>query len=414
MAQQGFDMRFGIFAVTLCAAWSLSTGVAGAQNRPLMLPDVLARAREQAPRIAGARLTLGEAQGRLVGASLRLQANPQLDAAIGSRRSGDHRSTDLELGLGQTFEPAARRSARIAAANAAIAQGSANVDEITRLVLREAASAYYRALHAAERIRWLATTEELAVGVYQAADRRFRAGDIAILDINIARASLARTRAEREAAAASEALALGDLRQVLGIDGDITVGGSLRAPTTELNLSALLELALQRPELRQLEAAVREAEAEVQLGHSFSKPDYGFGVRYEREQQDQILFGGLTLTFPVFSKGQELRAVGSARATRLRAELDAARAGVQIEVQARVRSYERRLQAIRLLEMDALPGLDENETLVTRSFEVGQLGLPALLLIRREILDTRFQYLDALLEAALARLDLDASAAILR
>ena len=54
------------------------------------------------------------------------------------------------------------------------------------------------------------------------------------------------------------------------------------------------------------------------------------------------------------------------------------------------------------------------KTLTTRSFEVGQLGLPELLLIRREILDTRSQYLDALLEAALARVDLDASAALLR
>jgi cobalt-zinc-cadmium efflux system outer membrane protein len=67
-----------------------------------------------------------------------------------------------------------------------------------------------------------------------------------------------------------------------------------------------------------------------------------------------------------------------------------------------------------VLESDAIPGLDENEQLTTRSFEVGQLGLPELLLIRREILDTRFQYLDALLEAAVARIDLDARAAILR
>jgi len=35
-------------------------------------------------------------------------------------------------------------------------------------------------------------------------------------------------------------------------------------------------------------------------------------------------------------------------------------------------------------------------------------------LIRRELLDTRTQYLDALLEAALARIDLDANAGILR
>jgi cobalt-zinc-cadmium efflux system outer membrane protein len=67
-----------------------------------------------------------------------------------------------------------------------------------------------------------------------------------------------------------------------------------------------------------------------------------------------------------------------------------------------------------VLETDAISGMDENEQLTTRSFEVGQLGLPDLLLIRREILDTRAQYLDALLEAALARTGLDASAAILR
>jgi cobalt-zinc-cadmium efflux system outer membrane protein len=61
-----------------------------------------------------------------------------------------------------------------------------------------------------------------------------------------------------------------------------------------------------------------------------------------------------------------------------------------------------------------MPELDENDALTTRSFDVGQIGLPDLLLIRREILDARMQYLDALLLAALARVDLDASAGVLR
>ena len=126
------------------------------------------------------------------------------------------------------------------------------------------------------------------------------------------------------------------------------------------------------------------------------------------------MLGGMTVTLPMFSRGQEQRAVGSARAARLRADLDAARARVHLEVRAAFDAYNRRLAAIRVLEADAIPGLDENEQLTTRSFEVGQLGLPELLLIRRELLETRSQYLDALLEAALARIDLDTSAAILR
>lgn len=406
-------MRIGSCAVAVCAAVCLQAGSAGAQTRVLTLAEVLTRAREQAPQIASARLTLEEIRGRLLGASLRFQTNPEIDVGLGNRQGTGSRFTDFEIGLGQTFEPGSRRSARIAGANAAIAQGSANVDEVTRVVLRSAAAAYYRAVHANQRIRLLDATHELAAGVYSVADRRYRAGDIAVLDVNIARASLGRVRAAREAAESQKALALGDLRQLLRLDADISVEGELGHPP-EADLTAVLQTALQRPELRALEAGVQEAEAEARLGGAYSKPDFGFGVRYSREEGDQIVLGGMTVTLPVFSKGQELSAVGAARAARLRAELDAARTRVRVEVRSAFDAYSRRLAAVRVLEAEAIPGLDENETLTARSFEVGQLGLPELLLIRREILDTRSQYLDALLEAALARIDLDASAAVLR
>jgi cobalt-zinc-cadmium efflux system outer membrane protein len=379
----------------------------------MTLAEVLARAREQAPQVVSARLALEETRGRLVGASVRLQSNPQIDGAIGNRNGADTRFTDFELGFGQAFAPSARRSARIDGANAAIAQSTANVDDITRSVLRSAASAYYRAVHANDRIRLLNASYELATGIYSTADRRFKAGDIAVLDVNIAKASLARVRAQREGAEASKSLALGELRQLLRLDVDVNVDGTLSRPA-EADLTLALQTATQRPELRALEAGVQEAEAELRLGQSFSKPDYGLGVRYSREEGDQIVLGGMTVTLPMFSKGQEQRAVGSARAARLRGELDAARVRIIVEVRAAFDAYNRRLAALRVLEADAIPGLDENEQLTTRSFEVGQLGLPDLLLIRREILDTRFQYLDALLEAALARIDLDASAAMLR
>ena len=55
----------------------------------------------------------------------------------------------------------------------------------------------------------------------------------------------------------------------------------------------------------------------------------------------------MTVTLPMFSKGQEQRAVGSARAARLRAELDAARTRVQLEVRAAFDAYNRRLAAVR-------------------------------------------------------------------
>ena len=405
-------MRVACTTLALGGVVSFMTGIASAQD-PLTMADVLSRARARAPEIVSARLAIEEARGRLAGASLRVQANPEVDIGIGSRQGGNARSTALEFGVAQTFEPARRRSARMAGASAGLDGRTATADETIRVVLQDAATTFHEAVYAAERIRLLASAEQLAARVLDATDRRFRSGELAVLDVNIARASLARTRADREGAEASQVEALGRLRVLLGLDAGLSVAGDLSLGP-EVDLQALMRASAERPEIRALEAAVREADAEAQLGRTFSKPEYGFAVRYQREEGDQIVLGGVTLTLPVFSKGQELQAIGSARASRLRVELDAARTRVQVELGTAIEASQRRVRAARVLEGEALPGLDENETLATRSFEVGQLGLPDLLLIRREIFETRFQHLDTLLEAALARVAVDASAAVLR
>ncbi len=407
-------MRTGTRILAASVIVCVVANVAAAQGRSLTLAEVLAKARESAPQIVSARLAVDEARARLIGASVRFSSNPQIEAAVGNRHGPDSRFTDVEVGIGQTFEPHARRSARIASANATIAQSTASLDEVTRAVLRSAATAYYRAVHASDRIKLLDGAYTLASEVYSMADRRFKAGDIAMLDLNIAKSAMARVRADREGAEATRALALGELRQLLRLEEvDVGVDGGL-SPPPDADLSVALQSAADRPELRALEAGIQDADAEVRIGVSLSKPAYGVGVRYAREEGDQIVLGGVTVTLPMFSKGQEQRAAGSARGARLRAELEAAKTRVRIEVRTAFESYTRRLSAVRVLEADAMSGLDENERLTTRSFDVGQIGLPEVLLIRREMLETRVQYLDALLEAALARVDLDASAARLR
>jgi cobalt-zinc-cadmium efflux system outer membrane protein len=61
-----------------------------------------------------------------------------------------------------------------------------------------------------------------------------------------------------------------------------------------------------------------------------------------------------------------------------------------------------------------LPTVNDSLALAARSYDAGQIGLPDLLVLRRELFDARLQHLDALLEAALARIGLDASAGVLR
>lgn len=399
-----------VLAAACCAVTLGYPSLVAAQA--LTLPDVIARAREQAPRVVSARLAIEEARARLIGANLRT-ANPDIEGAIGNRRGSGATSLDLDVGISQRFEPSGRRAARVAGAEASIAQAGADLDQARRDVLLDAVAAHLRAIRESERDRLLAAAETLAVALHDTADRRFRAGDIPIIDVNVARVGLARVRADRAASRAARATAIGDLRLLLGLPGDVEVVGGVPDPPAS-DTAALLKSALERPDIRALEAAAREADASVQLGRTFARPELGAGARYARDDGDQIVSGLFTVTLPVFAKGQELIAAGSARASRLRAELDALRQRVQIEVQRAAETLERRRDAVRILEQDALPAVDDNASLVARSYDAGQIGLTELLLIRRDILETRFQHLEARLEAARARIELDAAAGVLR
>lgn len=380
--------------------------------QPLTLSDVIARARQQAPRVVSARLAVEDARARLAGANVR-PSNPDVEGAFGSRHGGGGNTIDFDIGVSQRFEPSGRRAARVAGVDASIAQAEAELEQTGRRVMLEAVGAYLHIVQASERDRLLDAAETLAAALYGAADRRFRAGDVAVLDVNVTRVALARVRAEREATRAVRAGAIGELRVLLGIGGDVLIAGDLPEATPR-DIAALLQSALDRPELRALEAAVREAEASVRLGRTFDKMELGAGARFARDGGDNVVSGLFTVSLPVFAKGQELIATGTARASRLRTELESLRQRVQNEVRTAAETLERRREAVRILERDALPAIDENDSLAAGSYDAGQIGLAELLLIRREILDTRFQYLDAKLEAALARLELDAAAGVLR
>lgn len=397
--------------LALVAAFASGVSPAWAQV-PVTLSEALSRARERAPEIVSARLAIDEARARLAGATHR-QLNPEVDFAAGNRQGNGGRSTDLDVGFLQSFEPGQRRSSRQAMANASIAQSTASLEDVTRATLLETATLFLRSLQLSERVRLLERSAELADNVLQIADRRFRAGDVAILDVHIARAATARIRAERQGVLAERAIAIGELKDLLQLEDDITPQGDM--PTVaSVDPSLIADATSRRSEIRVLEAAIQEAQAQEQFGRSFGRVEFGIGARYQREERNNIVLGGLTVTLPMFSKGQEPIASGLARASRLRAELGATRIRIGIEVRAALAAYQSRVGAVQVLERDALPGLDESVTLATRSFEVGQIGLAELLLIRREIIDTRFQYLDALLEAAIARVELDARAGVLR
>jgi len=401
--------------VTTAAIASAAMHAVAHAQQGITLAQVLVRARADAPQVLTAVARIEETRAQMIGARLRTRDNPVLDATVGPRSSDLRRTTDWDFTGAQVFEPSSRRSARIRSAQSAIEHDTASADDTRRRALEAAASFFYRALQARERAALMVAAESLSQQTVDIAQRRYRAGDIAVLDVNVASTALSRVRAERQRAEADRRGVLGELRVLLDVpDSEITtVAGEFSAGPAP-DLPALLQSASRRPDLRALVAERDNAVAEVSIGQSFRRPDWGWTARYAREDQDRILMGGLSLTVPLFNKGQEQIALGRAHQTRATLELDTARRAVEREVRSAYEVLQIREAAVAELQDNALIGADANDTLARRSYEVGELSLADWLLIRRELLDARVALLDARTDAALARVRLESAAGVLQ
>jgi cobalt-zinc-cadmium efflux system outer membrane protein len=384
------------------------------QERVLTIDEALALARERAASVVLAQGRIEEARVRQVQAGRRFQNNPTVEVNGGYRRAEDD-FLDFEAAVTQDLYSGRQRAARLAGTQAALDRAEADVAEARRLLLRDVWTTFVRALVAGDRVRSLERSAQAVIALLTTTERQFEAGEATALDLNRSRIAAASARAEQSAAEAEGNAALAELRALLGLSPEETVEirGSL-TPRPPVELESLLAGLDQRPDLRALAAELREAEAEVLLGQALARPELGVRGGLAREEGAEIVTAGVVVTLPIHNRGQETIAVGEARASALRQALEAARRAADAEVRGRYVALSRQLAAVRELETTALPALEDNESLALKSFDAGEIDLGELLLIRREILETRLAYLERLLDATLTRFELEAAAGVLQ
>ncbi len=399
----------------LASAPAVAAQEAEPQTCDLSLDDALQRALTGSPLIRAARAEVDEARGRLVGASPLLRHNPTLDLGGGVRVAPGGVSPDVDVGVGQVFELGGQRAARIDAAKAGIEAATATADEASRRALRAVAVAFLRARHAAAREAVAAEEVRLAAEVLTVAERRLAAGDVGALDVDLAALSLARSQAEARTIEAARQVALGDLRGALGLGADAAVvpcGALLDRRRHELG--ALLASTSERADLRVLDASAREAAAQAREGQAQAWPELGVSLGYAHEEDANLVVAGLSLTLPVFDSGQGLEETALARERALSEAREVTEQSARTEVQTAFDAYQRLVAAADEFERSGLPRVERVEALARRSYEAGDMQLGELLAVRRELLAARITHTDLALGAALAGVDLESAAGVLR
>jgi cobalt-zinc-cadmium efflux system outer membrane protein len=365
---------------------------------------VVALARARAPQVRSAESAVLEARGRLAGARSFGRENPSIEGVAATDDRFEQRTQwelTVPVGVGLGF------AGRVGVARAELEREQHLVADVRRGAVGAALAAYYRTLHAARRVELARDRLAVAADLQRSALERHRAGEVPRLEVLLTETE--EVRAQSEVLAEEQGLARE--RVVLAAALGLPSGESLLL-AGDLADRSLIEQTLEgvaparRADVLAADREVQAAKAARNLARGDLLPRLDFRLNYGHEGGEPLVQPGLAVTVPLFQYGQESRALASAREGRARSELERIQNAAAAESEGLQKIFEWAGRAADSLGSRALPRVAESEGMVRESYRAGKIDLPALLLVRRDLLETLREYLDRLLDIALAGIDL--------
>jgi len=390
--------------VVLLTTISCDVSAAGA-GREVSLEAALAVASENNPELLAVRQQLTIANGRLARARYWNPFNPHVGVGAGQRHF-DQGGTDVqpEAEIGLEVEIAGQRGKRIEEAEQALRRAQAEVDSFERLLRASVEEAFYRSLYSSRRLELFQKTSELNRRLRDATTVRFRSGEVAKLDENLAVIRDGRSRRDVFKAERDYRNALLELERLLGREpaGNIEPQGALEVEPVLLDPAPLVAVALEaRPDLVARQAELRRVEAQQELTRRSVVPNLTLGAFYEEEveaggDRDRIVGGRISFPLPVFDRKQADLGVLSGRHAQAEYDRRATVLAIRAEVSDAYGAYEAAVDALSLYETEALSRIGENFRLIETAYREGKIDLLELVVVQNDLVEAEFSYVESL------------------
>jgi cobalt-zinc-cadmium efflux system outer membrane protein len=379
---------------------TLEESIAGAGPT---LNETIEWAEQHAPLVQIAEGQISIAQARREGASLRVPENPVFGLAVGGRSTGGATQPEFGVSIQQPVWINGSRSERLTVAEAAEELAAANTEVVRWQVHVEAHRLYLRAQLARRRLVRARALLEHADAHREIAERKVEVGEAAPPLMLIANSNYARAQALLLEAQRTEEAARIDLAGWIGWD-------EAQVPPLPVDAPQLLALPdsselLQRmadahPSLEARRAAVHAAEAEQQLARADRVPIPSVGASYnyenEGDQPSHVWRVTATIPLPVARRNQEQRARAIAERELEQTRLEATSRQLRTRMLSTIASIERYRAEVELYADSVLPQLNENLSLLLRSFRAGEIDIHEVAAVHEQALESVEEYLNAL------------------
>jgi cobalt-zinc-cadmium efflux system outer membrane protein len=365
-----------VVAIALSCASSPQAGETYPQQ--LSLDQALREAFARSPILAAQKALVEQAEARIVTAET-YPHDPTLSLE-GANRDGDSdSSTDWAVRVTQPIEIGGQRRQRVTGASADLDSASASFRREERLLAARVSAIFVEVLRSRELLEVEQANTELAQSLAEVARKRFDAGSVPQMEVNLAQVQVGRAQRGLQLARAAYEVARAALAEVVGLDPARSPEpeGELELPrATPMPISQLIDGALQhRADLEAFRNTIESTRTRIELARREVRPDLTIEAFYEREEgTDRLLGGGIGFRIPLFDRNKGVIAEARAAERRAIADSEAAQLRVRREVvEARAR-YDAAFEASATLGELVLGTLEENLRLLQLSFEAGKTG----------------------------------------
>ena len=387
---------------------------------PLTLEEAIRVAEERNPALRTAKAALHGAEGQRAEVQAPLWNNPSISlertrTRVPQAPAPSDREDGWRAGLSQTFELAGQQARRREAAEAELAATNANIAE-TRAALRADVEQRFVQVLA---LQLRASVEQQTVALVEQAAaamaKRLDAGEVNRLDANLARVEAERARNTLNQIGEQLTQARAELAGVLQLPpGELPeVSGELRREGA-YTLDDLLRIANRRHQLETFVRREAAARSRLELEQAARYPDVTLGIFTGREGppdlRENVIGLSVSAPLPLFRRNEGAIGRALSELTQIQVERQAA----EREAAASVRAQWQRVGQLeaRVLRMrdTVLRTLEDNQRLSQMALREGEIGITELLLVNRQVAETRRDLLEAETELRQARVALERAA----
>ncbi|MFQ5882582.1 MAG: TolC family protein [Candidatus Methylomirabilales bacterium] len=376
----------------------------------LTLEAALDQALQNNPELQVIRLDRGVARGELTQARI-YPFNPALELEGNGGRSRSIESPverrtvgGFAVGLSQVIEIQGQRGIRANIATANLAKTEWEIRDAERRVLAEVMQAFGELLEAQERLKLAQETVALADETRETARKQLEAGEVPRLDLLRAEVELRRALNRQVAEERRVAAARKNLNLHLGRapDAPLQAEGPLLFVEPSGTRAELLQQGLElRPDFKAAKAGLQATRRRVSLVRAERLfPEVEVALRYEEdhalEERERRVMLDLEIPLPLFNRRQGELEAALAEEFRQEAQIALVRAQIETEVATAFEQFQSSQQIVEQYVQHILPQQEQNFRLLREGYTLGQFGLTDVLLAQRELIDVRFDYLEAL------------------